>query len=321
MTGESHMDAGSSGSRRSRHRGTEEEHDLLRREYRGTAQSLSDLAERLGVSEYSVRNQLSKLGLGRTRLMPYHRWMQEERELLRRERPRRTGRELAGMLGVTGAALRNQVAKMGLDRKRRRPYHRWTDDERNLIRREYDETLQSRQDLALKLGVSEGAVAGQVGKLGLGRRTGRNPWTPDEEELLRELVSQMPVDEVAGTLHRSRYAVIAKARQLGVSPRDRDGWYTRQEVCELLGVDAQWLQRRIDGGALKASRFHGDGPDPWGRTWRIEARDLRRFIRRFCHELTGRNVDLEQIVELLAGRGRVSPGVERQWPRAPAGRN
>ena len=152
---------------RDRHRWTEEEHEFLRREYRGTAQSLSDLAERLGVSEYAVRNQLSKLGLGRTRLMPYHRRTQEERDLLRRERPRRTGREL---------------------------------------------------------GVSEGAVAG---KLGLGRRTSRNPWTPDEEELLRELVSQMPVDEVTGTLHRSRYAVIAKARQLGVPPRDRDGWYTR----------------------------------------------------------------------------------------------
>ena len=64
-------------------------------------------------------------------------------------------------------------------------------------------------------------------------------------------------------------------------------------------MDVQWLQRRIDGGALKASRFHGDGPDPWGKTWRIEARDLRRFIRRFCHELTGRNVELEHKDEQL----------------------
>ncbi len=40
------------------------------------------------------------------------------------------------------------------------PNHKWTDDENNIIRRDYKHTRASRLELAHRLGVTDGAVAG-----------------------------------------------------------------------------------------------------------------------------------------------------------------
>ena len=63
-----------------------------------------------------------------------------------------------------------------------RTNHRWTQEEREVVRREYRQTHKSRRELAAKLGVTEYAVAGQVSRMGLGKRTDRRPWTPEEDE-------------------------------------------------------------------------------------------------------------------------------------------
>ena len=42
-----------------------------------------------------------------------------------------------------------------------RQNHKWTDDERDIIRRDYKHTHKSRQELAARLGVTEYGVAGK----------------------------------------------------------------------------------------------------------------------------------------------------------------
>ena len=183
-----------------------------------------------------------------------------------------------------------------------RTNHCWTEEEREIVRQGYRQTHRSRRELAAKLGVSEYSVAGQVFRMGLGKRTDRRPWTPDEDERLRELIPKKPVTSIAKILHRSVNSVTVRTKRIQASRRVRDGWYTKREVCEGLGMDHGWVQRRIDAGNLEATWHHGHRPQQDGSgSWHIEERALKRFIRRYPHELNGRNVDLILVVEVLAG--------------------
>ena len=127
------------------------------------------------------------------------------------------------------------------------------------------------------------------------RRGGRGPQKPHHEENgIEDRQNDEPVDE----LRR------AASRTSGNKQGDRDGWYTLNETCEILGKDAAWIIKRIENGALKATRRN---LNPKTGHWHIERKDLRDFIRKYPEDLTGRNVGLVQIVEILTGI--VSPEV------------
>ena len=72
----------------------------------------------------------------------------------------------------------------------RKAKHRWTDEEREIVRRDYTGTRESAMEIAGRLGVSFLAVKGQVGILGLAKRSGRRPWTPEEDRQLSSLIQQ-----------------------------------------------------------------------------------------------------------------------------------
>jgi len=180
--------------------------------------------------------------------------------------------------------------------------HKWTDDERQIVRRDYQGTNESAKRIAGKLGVSFNAVKGQVGKMGISFRPDMKQWTQKEEERLAELITQFVPHLVAKRMKRSINSVVVKSKKLGFSRRTRDGWYTKREVCNILGVDHHWVQARIDNGALKASWHNGVKPQKnGGACWHILESDLKEFIRKCPDELHGRNVDIFQIVEILAG--------------------
>lgn len=186
--------------------------------------------------------------------------------------------------------------------------HKWTEEERDIIRREYCYTHQSRRDLAAKLSyiagdkVTDYGVAGQISTMGIAKRDDRRPWTPEEKEKLSELIPQYCPRRVAGIMHRSLNSVVVQSKRLHISRRARDGWFTKREVCEIFGVDHKWVQRRIDSGALPASYHYDTRPQQLGGSaWHIEERDLKDFISQHSSELNGRNVDLITIVWLLIG--------------------
>lgn len=176
--------------------------------------------------------------------------------------------------------------------RRRKCQHHWTDDERAILRRDYDGTLATRQRLAVQFGVSESAVRGQVINMGLTTRIRRRRWTDSETQLLVEMIQTSAASSIARRMGRTVAAVQMRAQQLGLSRRrGRDDWYTQQEVCQILGVNDRWVQRRVGEGALVASRE--------GQVWRFSQGALRAFIVGHCGELTGRNVDLVQFVEIM----------------------
>jgi DNA-binding CsgD family transcriptional regulator len=179
------------------------------------------------------------------------------------------------------------------------PKHRWTDEERAIVQRDYRGTNASAAEIAHHLGVTKFAVKGQAAALGILQQKSP-PWSPSEIEQLKELIHRHPVGEIAKKLHRSHNTVKVKATRLKLNLRSRDGWYTKKEVSEICGVDHKKVQQWIDAGALKATWHYGRKPCKEGMSsWHIEAKDLRILIIKHCGELLARNVDLQQIVWLL----------------------
>ena len=188
--------------------------------------------------------------------------------------------------------------KPGSASRRIRP---WSDQEIETLRREWMPG-QGNDALAAWMGRPACSVRAKAGRLGLTRRKGFAPWSRGEDELLRELTGQMSISRLAGRLGRSVNAVRVRSAQLRVSWQDRDGWYTARDAGEIMGVDARWVTKRIEEGALPASPAQGgDTSQKCGTDWWIERKDLRAFLRRHSHELMGRNLDIVQIVEILAG--------------------
>ena len=180
--------------------------------------------------------------------------------------------------------------------------HIWTDDDLNIIRRDYKHTRKSCQELAARLGVTEYGVAGQISKMGIAKSDDRRPWSPKEKEKLAELIHQYCPRVVAKMMHRSINSVVVMAKRLNAKRRYRDGWFTKREVCEIVAHDHKWVQRRIDSGALIASSHYGAIPSKKGMSaWHIREHDLVQFIRKHPEELVGCNIDIIAVVELLAG--------------------
>ena len=191
---------------------------------------------------------------------------------------------------------------MAIEKKRRGPQHRWTEEELAIVRRDFRGTHESCREIGARLGVSQHAVRGQVHKMGLAKHNERRPWSEAEKERLAELVPVYSVGKIAKLMKRSVNSVVIQARRINASRRDRFGWYTKGEVSEILGQDHHWVQRRIDSGTLKASYHDGERPGQDGqKRWHISERDLKHYLRRYPQELSGRNVDLVQVVNILAG--------------------
>ena len=191
----------------------------------------------------------------------------------------------------------------------RKPPHEWTQEEKEILRREYQPERESRRELATRLAVTEGAMNYQAGKMGLQKTSGRRHWTPEENETLIEMVERKSVVQIAKTLNRSINAVTVHAKRLNASMRKRNGWYTMGEAAGILGASQQWVRQRIDNGSLRATQ-HRDGgqmPGTKGSPWHIEEQDLREFIRQHPQDLNGRSVDMVQLVEILIGLSPEKP--------------
>lgn len=181
--------------------------------------------------------------------------------------------------------------------------HSWTEEDDALLRRDYRYTLQSLEDLALKVGATKDSVRQRLTRLGLLKLT-IVKWTPEEERFLEENYTRLSPIVISRRLHKSPNSVVAKAHRLGVTSRVRDGWFTLGEVARILGVDPGWIQRRLHNGFRFEMEPHNPGKLPAKSSyspWHISEESLRDFIRRYPEELTGRNVDFVMLVDILAG--------------------
>jgi len=69
--------------------------------------------------------------------------------------------------------------------------HHWTDEEREIVRRDYRGTNASAEAIAHRLGrgITKWAVKGQVQMMGIAK-VHRNGWSPKEDERLGQLITR-----------------------------------------------------------------------------------------------------------------------------------
>jgi len=110
----------------------------------------------------------------------------------------------------------------------------------------------------------------------------RRPWLPREDRTLRASAGIVPVATVAARLGRSRPAVLARARVLGLHwyhppPGQPHLGHTLGDVARLLGVGDCTARRWIVAGWLPAVRREVRlGRHP---LWLVGADDLEGFLR------------------------------------------
>lgn len=182
-----------------------------------------------------------------------------------------------------------------------RQNHQWTEEERDYVRVNYRGNRASADQIASHIGVTFFGVRGQIQSLGIVKVTDyRKNWTPEEEERLADLGQTYCPRRVAHMMHRSLASVTVKMKRMRILRRIKNGWFDKAEVCDILGVDHKWVQRRIDRGELEASHHHERRPSKEGSgSWHIWQESLAQFIRDHARELDGRSVDLQAIVWLL----------------------
>lgn len=190
----------------------------------------------------------------------------------------------------------------------RKHNHQWSEDERDIIRRDYTHNKASVVELARKLTlmtgdtITTGAIKGQVDLLGLA--TPKGYWTPKEDEMLAELISKYCPSRIAKIMHRSINSVVRKAAKLKLSRKARDGWYSLRDVAYIFGASPHWVTNRIKTGQLTAKAHNPSYPPGkrGGSPWHISEQDLIDFISKHPQELQGRNVDMVVVVDLLLNR-------------------
>lgn len=176
----------------------------------------------------------------------------------------------------------------------------WTEEEEGIIRRDYVGTNRSVVKLSERLGRNYHTLRGKINRLGLRKCKDRTRWTEREELKLAGLVTRYSIKTVAKQMGRSENSISVKARRMRLSLLARDGWFTKLDVAETLGVDRNWVQSRIDSKELKAS-WHNRRKPHGGAKWHISTEDLKSFILGHKMELTGRNVDLPTVLDIVTG--------------------
>lgn len=184
--------------------------------------------------------------------------------------------------------------------------YEWSSEEKEILKKYYNGTKASLPGLQKMLYEKSGVLrnfdtirkmAGNL-KLTILKRA---KWTESEIKLLETLAgtcnSEALVNEFKNKLHSNRTprAICGKASELGIRLLQRNDRYTLMEIAEMLGVWGKTVSMWIRTEKLVANKF----TDKPISHWNITRENLRKFIIRYPTELTGRNVDMVQIVDIL----------------------
>lgn len=175
--------------------------------------------------------------------------------------------------------------------------HQYTEADKELIRLHYKRGKIAW--LARTIGVTESSIRSRAYWMGV-RCTGWQErfWADKDIELLEDMAGNTTMTTMSRRLHRSVKSIRMKAFKCGIKLNGKDGWYSAFEVSEICGVNTQRVTDWIKRGKLKAER---NGQDIKGVAWRIKRESLSIFLRRHPLEISGRNIDFLQIVDVLVG--------------------
>ena len=191
------------------------------------------------------------------------------------------------------------------------PRIKFTDEIKDFIRLNYQHTRTSAQAIADHLNATLGwklnywSIEAQAVKMGIVYAKPHH-WDDQQDTVLRKLLPRYSPMMIAKLMTKqfgvpiSEIAVVVRSKRIAASRRKRD-WYTKMEVCEIMGVDHHTLDPYI---AAKKLRVETHGAYGTARRknlmmQRIERADFADFIIKQAENFRGRNVDLIRLVEVL----------------------
>jgi hypothetical protein len=131
---------------------------------------------------------------------------------------------------------------------------KWTDGQLEMLREAYTgnraKMLATRRRLMEITGYTRGSVDAQCRRMGLRMYT-YHPYTPQEEQYLRESAEIIPLVTIARVLGRSSQCLRAKLSKMGLSSKcEREG-LNQKEFAELMGVRPPTVRHWVQRGHLR----------------------------------------------------------------------
>lgn len=225
---------------------TQDEEATLRREWHALPHDPRRIGKMLDRSRVSVQNQVAKMGLPPIQRNPPHHWTKADYDLLRREYDGTSAScdRLADLIGSTPQGVKTKAKALKLAGETyARKRHRWTSEDRDLIRREYEGRSGDAARIAKLLGVEPKAVQRQAYVLGVtgqqikGERAKPRPWTDEELSIIRRHWdnTHAGAEKIAKWIKRSYSQVQHQAYAMGLykrTDRRRREW-TEEEDARL----------------------------------------------------------------------------------------
>lgn len=181
---------------------TEEESEILREWYPVEGTKVIDRLS--GRTKRAIMEQAFKLGL-----KVYDKWTKEEIEILKKYYQIEGIKVKDRLNDKSKAAIMAQVRKLKLIRKSAN----WTEDENNIIKKYY---IEEGGNVYKRLpGRSKNACHSRAKILGVTKIEVGKRWTNNEDEILK---NKYPIigSKVAKELHRTKYACVSRANELGI---------------------------------------------------------------------------------------------------------
>ncbi len=166
---------------------TDEERDIIRQEYKGTAQSQEAIAKALGRGRYTVRNEIYRMGLARS--TDRRKWTKEEDERLADLAHRYAPQTVARKMNRSVNSVVVRMKRLRLQRSQRDGWYTLRDAA----------AVLGKDPKWLKIRIETGALRARRHH----RRTDRNQPEPStwhiEQKDLRNFIRKYPRNSTAGT--------------------------------------------------------------------------------------------------------------------------
>ena len=169
----------------------------------------------------------------------------------------------------------------------------WTEGQLEMLREAYRgdraHMLATRRRLIELTGYTRGTVGAQCRRMGLRMYT-YHPYTPQEEQYLRDNAEIITLEKIAKVLGRSCQCLRAKLSRMGLSSKcEREG-LNQKEFAQLMGVRPPTVRQWIKRGHL---RMFDE---------RITGTAVREFLRNKYHLYNLNRVDDEWFKATIFGQ-------------------
>jgi hypothetical protein len=189
----------------------------------------------------------------------------------------------------------------------RRRVFRWPSEARELVSEYERQSRQGRQSVLMDRGTlitrlaeisgnPRDACIRFVQELGVYRKRSYREWTRPEQQRLLDLITALPVEDVAKVLRRPASSVRSMLHRLGMGGRSGREWLTKYSLSRALHTRPEEVQKSIDRGWLKARAL----PLAGAKTNIIDPDDFCQFVKEYGHAAVSRQLSYDALWFLKA---------------------